>query len=187
MFPTIPSQQGQIVRVRLTFPKTKPATRTWNRSIGPLWISIPTSRSRRCARTRTRCGATTKALACMSTVSQPLKKLDLDVEAPPAMRGRTTASTSGSTFWRPATECAAMTRTTTSTDTGTKWTDIARQVRIYQRAIRSSGSIGIGIALVLNSPRRSTVWQTTRLPLDIWSSRELQVLSIRNTGWRAPQ
>ena len=103
----------------------------------------------------------------MSTVSQPLQKLDLDVEALPAMRGGTTASTSGSTSWRPATGCAAMTPTTTSTDTGTKWTDIARQVRIYQRAIRSSGSIGIGIALVLNSRIRSTVCQTTRLPPDI--------------------
>ena len=167
MFPTIPSQQGQIVQVKLTFPKTKPATRTLNRSIGPLWISTPTSRSQRCGRTRTRCGATTKALACMSTVSQPLQKLDLDVEAPPAMRGRTTASTSGSTSWRPATGCAAMTPTTTSTDTGTKCKDIASQVRFYQRAIQSTGSIGTGIALVLNSRIRSTVCQTTRLPPDI--------------------
>ena len=187
MFPTIHSQQGQIVQVRLTFPKTKPATQTSSSSIGLLWISIPTSRSQRCARTRTKCGATTEALACTSTVLQPPQKLALDVEAPPTLRGRTTALTSGSTSWRHATECAAMTRTTTLTDTGTNWKDIASQVRFYQMAIQSTGSIGIGIALVLSSPRRSTVWQTTRLPLDTWSSRELQVLSRRNTGWRAPR
>ena len=167
MFLTIPSQQAQIVQVRLTFPLTKPATQTLSRSIGPLWISTPTSRSRRCGRTRTRCGATTEVLACTSTVSQPLQKLDLDVEAPPAMRGVITASTSGSTSWRLATECAAMTPTTTITDTGIKCKDIASQVRFYQREIQSTGSIGIGIALVLNSRIRSTACQTIQLSPDI--------------------
>ena len=187
MFPTIRSQQDQIVQVRLTFPKMKPATQTWSRSIGPLWISTPTSRSQRCGRTRTKCGVTTKALACMSTALQPLQRSALDVEATTSMHERTIAKTFGFTSWRLAIGYAAMTPPTASTGTTTTWIDIVRTVQFWHLAIQSTGSIGIGIALVLNSPIRSTACQTTRLPPDIWRSCQLQIHSRSLIAWPAPQ
>ena len=96
MFPSTPSPMDQIVQAKLTFPKTRPTTQTWSKHIGRLWISTPTSQSRRYTRTRTRCGATTGALACMSTVRRQLQRLVLDVEDLPAQRGTTIAKTFGS-------------------------------------------------------------------------------------------
>ena len=164
MFPSTPSPMDQIVQAKLTFPKTRPTTQTWSKHIGRLWISTPTSQSRRYTRTRTRCGATTGALACMSTVRRQLQRLVLDVEDLPAQRGTTIAKTFGSTSWRLATECTVATPLTASTGTTTMCKGIAR---FLHPAIQSTGFFGIGTGLVLNSPKRSTACQTTRLPLVI--------------------